>query len=80
MESIIAVCSSIDSGGACDGTISYVTAYLLPVDSAPMLELLLAGGFDEEIAMLGFFGVISLFVAGFSVGIIANIIRKLRSV
>jgi len=76
----IPVCSSIDAGGLCDGVITYTTAYLLPPDSAPMLELLLAGGFDEELAMIGFFGVISLFVAGFTVGIIVNQIRKLRSV
>jgi len=77
---LIPVCSSVDSSGLCDGTINYIDAYLLPIDSAPMLELLLTGGFDEEVAMLGFFGVITLFVAGFTVGIIAQQIRKLRSV
>jgi hypothetical protein len=77
---LIPVCSSVDGFGLCDGTIEYIDAYLLPVDSAPMLELLLAGGFDEEVAMLGFFGVVSLWVAGLSVGLIINLIRKLRSV
>lgn len=80
MIDYIPVCSSIDAGGLCDGVITYTAAYLLPIDSAPMLELLLTGGFDEEIAMIGFFGVISLHVAGLSVGMIINVIRKLRSV
>jgi len=77
---LIPVCSSVDSGGLCDGTINYIDAYLLPVDSAPMLELLLAGGFDSELASVGFFGVISLFVVGLTVGLIVNQIRKLRNV
>ncbi len=77
---LIPVCSSIDTQGSCVGTVSYIDAYLLPPDSAPMLELLLVGGFDGDVAMLGFFSVISLFVVGFTTGIIVNQIRKLRSV
>jgi len=76
--SFIPVCGSIDVNGLCDGTITYVDAYLLPADSAPMLGLLLAGGFDSELATIAFFGVISLFVVGFTVGIIINQLRKLR--
>jgi hypothetical protein len=43
-----------------------------------MLELLLAGGFDPEVAMYGFFGVMSLWAAGLAVGLIINQLRKLR--
>lgn len=75
---LVPVCSSIDVNGLCDGVVTYVDAYLLPPDSAPMLELLLAGGFDADLANIGFFGVISLFVAGFTVGTIINLIRKTR--
>ena len=76
--SYIPVCSSVDVGGLCDGVITYSDAYLLPIEAAPMLQLLLAGGFDETLVNYGFMGVVTLFVAGFSVGIIVSLIRKLR--
>ena len=75
---LIPVCTSVDGSGLCDGTISYIDAYLLPIDSAPMLELLLVGGFDQEAATIGFFGVVSLWIVGLTIGLIINQIRKLR--
>lgn len=74
---LIQTCESLDTGNQCVNP-SYVDAYLLPPDSAPMLELLLAGGFNEDAAMAGFLGVFTLFAAGLAVGIIVNLIRKLR--
>jgi hypothetical protein len=75
---LIPVCSSVDGNGLCDGVITYADAYLLPSDSAPMLELLLAGGFDAEVALIGFGGVITLFVTGLTVGMIVQQIRLMR--
>lgn len=75
--SLVAVCSQITSG-VCTGTITYSDVYLLPPDSAAMLELLLAGGFDAEVAAIGFLGIVSLWATGLGAGLIVNLIRKLR--
>lgn len=76
---LINICTSVDTNNVCLET-EFVSAYLLPPDSAPMLGLLLAGGFDSETALLGFMGVITLFVTGLTVGIVISQIRKARSV
>jgi len=78
MPDYIQVCSSIDAGGLCDGTITYSPAYLLPPDSATQLGLLLGGGFDVQMAEIGFLGVITLFATGLAVGTIISVIKKLR--
>lgn len=72
------VCDSLDASNNCVNP-QLIDAYLLPPDSAPMLELLLAGGYDSETVLLGFFAVISLFVTGLTVGLIISQVRKLRS-
>lgn len=74
---LVGVCSDVLNGN-CIGSLIYQEVYLLPPDSAPMLELLLAGGFDADVAQVGFIGVISLFVAGLTVGMIVNQVRQLR--
>jgi len=74
----VLTCTAFDTEGVCTAT-QYAEAYLLPSDSAPMLGLLLSGGFDPEYAQVGFIGIMSLFAAGLTVGIIILMIRKLRT-
>lgn len=74
----VLVCDELDATNNCVNP-QLVNAYLLPPDSAPMLELLLAGGYDSETVLLGFGAVISLFVTGLCVGLIISSVRKLRS-
>jgi len=77
---LVVVCDSYHMAGStpvCDST-SLVEAALLPPHADSQLTLLLNGGFSIEAAQTGFFGVISLWIAGITVGLIIAQIRKLR--
>jgi len=76
-DQLVQSCDVVEAG-LCVGNLTWEPVYLLPPDSSTQLSLLLAGGFDVQTAELGFLGVITLFVAGLSVGFIINMIRKLR--
>jgi len=73
----VQVCDAINAD-SCVGNLTWESVYLLPPDSSTQLSLLLGGGFDPDVAQLGFLSVITLFAVGFSTGLIINQIRKLR--
>ncbi len=78
--SLVVVCESSHFEGAshiCDST-KLVEGVLLPPSSDGQLSLLLNGGFSIEAAEHGFLGIMSLWVAGLTVGIIISQLRKLR--
>lgn len=78
--SLVVVCESShfeNSFQVCDST-KLVEGVLLPSSSDGQLSLLLNGGFSIEAAEQGFFGVMTLWVAGLTVGIIISQLRKLR--
>lgn len=45
-------------------------------DNSSMINLLLSGGFDADAALIGFAGVVSVFVVGLSAGVVVNTVRK----
>jgi len=60
-------------------TDTVITAvHLLPPEASTYTDLIMSGGFDPELTKLGFFGVMGLWAAGLTVGIIVQQIRKLR--
>lgn len=78
--SLVVVCESYhleNSSQVCDST-KLVESALLPPHANDQISLLLNGGFSIEAAEIGFLGVMSLWVAGVTVGLIISQIRKLR--
>ena len=78
---LIAVCNDV---GAVSGVTScidivYKSASVLPPNAESNIELLLLGGFDPDVVQLGFIGVVSLWVVGLTVGLIASLVRKMRA-
>jgi len=73
-----------NAGELLDGCTGYIL--LTPEDYTQINETLLGldvatffgGNFDADVAGVGFLGVVSLFVTGLGVGLIINMIRKLR--
>ena len=75
----VVVCADVDpSNGSCIGETTYM-AYLLPPEAGPQSEMFLTGGFDSEVAALGFTAMLTLWVAGFGIGLIINVVRKMRN-
>jgi hypothetical protein len=62
----------------CDLT-ELLDGVILPPSSDGQLSLLLNGGFSIDAAGQGFIGIMSLWVAGVTVGLIISLIRKVRS-
>jgi hypothetical protein len=61
------------------GTWSTVNGFLLDASQQPQLTVLLEnGGIDWETVEWMFFGGLSLFVAGAGVGLIINVLRRLK--
>ncbi len=69
---------------ACDGTFAYSSyrgkewvrcSEWVEID-ATQTQLLVSGGFDQDAFEVAFGGVLTLWVAGLSIGLIISIIRK----
>lgn len=73
----VLMCDAEWAVSAMDGTVSCSGAGTA-VDASNM-ALLIAGGFDADAATVGFAGVITLFAVGLGVGLIVQVIRKLRA-
>lgn len=52
--------------------------HLLPPEASTFTDLLVNGGFDPELARLGFVGVMLLWASGLAVGLIISHLRKTR--
>lgn len=52
--------------------------YLFDLSQAPMIDLILNGGFDPEAFGVAFSGILALFAAGAATGIIISQVRKLK--
>lgn len=75
---------------ATDGTVAHVLCpagtnlkaiegYVIDVAAHPFFdELLLTGVFDSAAMEFGFSGVLTLFIAGLSVGVVVSMIRKAK--
>ncbi|MDH1283757.1 hypothetical protein N5C56_24250 [Pseudomonas chengduensis] len=76
----VQVCSNFaqDAQGVvfCNST-EWRTAYLLPPDVEPYVEVLM-GGFDASAFKLGFASSIGMFVLGIGIGVILAALRKAR--
>lgn len=68
----------LDSGSYVCDQFDLVEGVILPASAQSNIDLLMQGGFDQEAAVLGFTGVVSLWAIGFTVGIIISVIRKTR--
>jgi len=76
---LIAVCKdtgAVDGATVCNNIV-YQSASVLPPNAESNIELLLLGGFDPEVVKLGIIGVVSLWVVGLTVGLMASLVRKL---
>jgi hypothetical protein len=62
----------------CDAT-ELLDGVILPPSGDAQLSLLMDGGFSVDAAGQGFIGIMSLWVAGVTVGLIISLIRKVRS-
>lgn len=66
-----------DGSITCTG-LGWVQGYILPPSAEGQLDLLVQGGFSEELFQIGFGGTLTLFALGFGIGLIISQIRKLR--
>ncbi|WP_339487823.1 hypothetical protein [Pseudomonas sp. EL_65y_Pfl2_R95] len=66
-----------DNSVSCS-SFEWIQGYVLPPEAADQLDLLLQGGFSPELFRIGFLGTLSLFVAGFGVGLVISQLRKLK--
>lgn len=72
----ISVCTSLVSG-VCESS-GYIEGYVLPPSATEQIDMLMQGGFSSQGFTLGFSAMIGTFAVGFGVGMIINIIRKLK--
>lgn len=56
----------------------WVQGYVLPPEAAGQLDLLIQGGFSEELFQAGFVGTLTMFGIGFGIGLIVSSLRKLK--
>ncbi len=78
MVDYVRVCESLNlDNGVCSSE-SYKPAYLIAPEDTTGAQLFLSGGVDYEVIQLGFMGVISLFIAGLTIGLILRQIKQLR--
>ena len=79
--SLVAICVDpileLDETITCN-EVGYVNAFLMQPEAEGLSALILNGGIDLDMVETGFLGVMSLWVAGLTVGIILSQIRKLR--
>jgi hypothetical protein len=75
---LVQVCTDYDSTGDVCNSFGFVDSVLLPPSAQSNIDLLIQGGFDPDVALTGFFGVISLWGIGIAVGLIISMIRKVR--
>ena len=76
----VQVCASFaqDSQGVISCAVTeWRTAFLLPPDVEPYVEVLM-GGFDPSAFKLGFASSIGMFVLGLGIGVILAALRKAR--
>lgn len=77
--STVLLCTNWDSGSSTCASFAVVEdVYLLPAESAGMVELLLNGGFSPEAFGIAFSGILGLWATGLAIGFIASTIRKAR--
>lgn len=78
MTDYVRVCVDLDLDTSVCNSESFKPAYLIAPDDSTGAELFLSGGVDYEVIQVGFMGVLSLFIAGLTIGLILRQIKQLR--
>lgn len=56
----------------------WIQGYILPPTAEGQLDLLVQGGFSEDLFRIGFIGTLSCFAVGFGIGLVISQVRKLK--